>query len=597
MQNSKLYEIYTEQYEEFFANNDLIISIPYSISIFGWTACVFGWPVLNQSIPQRAYIGYKKNVANSGINITSYKQINHKNDTIEDVIGDTFYSPDLIFKKHLQDLYPNIDLSISILTEFDGKNADIISGWVILWIDLFIEKIDQDNICLLKWIHCKDLYKNNYIQELLKKTLLLRINYNSWTIGWSCLDAFISWFIDSDLPILHIQEKYIYGQENKTAWKNEILKRIDLWEIKYLTNRTEELLDVSFSKDLPFDIMMFTLGEYRNIWWYQTFLNWTDNSISTKALLQSEHPEIFSDFFLETSEKNSLLYKSIEVISEYIYHVHNMYLKTLSAQEKLSTFFFYLKRNIEIINSLLWKYNISSHEWEDQDILNLSLTLWSLYPSLHKDDYFIYTTGSSVDLKYVVLIPKYIPTYSKEYINNELKSHFDKKVFLTYSSKTDWFEKEWIKIEQFISKGIRNKFSWNKKILIINQNGNIKLFDNKEKAIIYSNKWILLDTINKKIYIYWDILNSNDLVSQNATVDILGSLFEKFWKEIENSEFAKSSYTKNKNEMNSKIILPIIKIINEKFGYQFPIECKGSINEFYLKLNKPEIEFFLLKKH
>jgi hypothetical protein len=42
----------------------------------------------------------------------------------------------------------------------------------------------------------------------------------------------------------------------------------------YITKRSEEFMNTEFNKELPFDVMMFSLGDYRNIGWYQAFLNW-----------------------------------------------------------------------------------------------------------------------------------------------------------------------------------------------------------------------------------------------------------------------------------------------------------------------------------
>ena len=79
------------------------------------------------------------------------------------------------------------------------------------------------------------------------------------------MDAFITSLIDSNLPVLHIQENNLFIIDDDTIEKAEIIKKIHKSPIQYITKRTEELLDTEFSKELPFDIMMFRLGDYRNI--------------------------------------------------------------------------------------------------------------------------------------------------------------------------------------------------------------------------------------------------------------------------------------------------------------------------------------------
>ncbi|MDP2103655.1 MAG: hypothetical protein Q8K26_01890, partial [Candidatus Gracilibacteria bacterium] len=95
----------------------------------------------------------------------------------------------------------------------------------------------------------------------------------------------------------------------------------------------------------------------------------------------------------------------------------------------------------------------------------------------------IYTTGSSIELKYVILFPKYLPIYSEEYLEVELQKCFHKKVSLIYSSKNDGFAKEGLKIEQFLSKNIHSENNGEKKIILTNQNGSIILCLDQEEEI------------------------------------------------------------------------------------------------------------------
>ena len=58
---------------------------------------------------------------------------------------------------------------------------------------------------------------------------------------------------------MHIQEKDLYSIDNETVGKKEIFEKIKDSEVLYITKRTEELSNVEFNKELPFDIMMFGL--------------------------------------------------------------------------------------------------------------------------------------------------------------------------------------------------------------------------------------------------------------------------------------------------------------------------------------------------
>ena len=76
------------------------------------------------------------------------------------------------------------------------------------------------------------------------------------------------------------------------------------------------------------------------------------------------------------------------------------------------------------------------------------------------------------------------------------------------------------------------------------------------------------------MYINGRKLTSEDLHSQTATVDILKILMENMGKDIANKEFASSSYSKNKNDMLGKIVIPLLELIERETGKKLPLICK-----------------------
>ena len=102
--------------------------------------------------------------------------------------------------------------------------------------------------------------------------------------------------------------------------------------------------------------------------------------------------------------------------------------------------------------------------------------------------------------------------------------------------------------------------------------------------------------LNNKMYVNGRKLTSEDLHSQTATVDILKILIENSGKDISNKDFPISSYSKNKNDMLGKIVLPLIELIEKETGKKLPLICKWSIYEFYLKLNPSDIDIAVVDK-
>ena len=95
---------------------------------------------------------------------------------------------------------------------------------------------------------------------------------------------------------------------------------------------------------------------------------------------------------------------------------------------------------------------------------------------------------------------------------------------------------------------------------------------------------LILDMIHNKIHLNWNKLTSKDIHSQNATIEILLKLMDNIWIEVSNKELSLSSYSKNKNDMIGKIILPFIKYIEIQTWEKLPLVCKWSITDFFIKM-------------
>ena len=98
------------------------------------------------------------------------------------------------------------------------------------------------------------------------------------------------------------------------------------------------------------------------------------------------------------------------------------------------------------------------------------------------------------------------------------------------------------------------------------------------------------------MYLNGEKITSQKIHSQSSTIDLLKTLINNSGKEIINSELPASSYSKNKNDMLGKIVLPLISLIQENTGEKIGLICKGSSYEFYLKLQTPKTPIHILEK-
>ncbi|NDK07911.1 hypothetical protein EOM39_01540 [Candidatus Gracilibacteria bacterium] len=166
---------------------------------------------------------------------------------------------------------------------------------------------------------------------------------------------------------------------------------------------------------------------------------------------------------------------------------------------------------------------------------------------------------------------------------------------IEYSSHIDGQSGSGTMVEQFLSNSNYSNYLDKNKV---------QYKDNKEKQYLgeyneilkIENEGLVLDTIGNKIYYNGEKLTSKDIPTQNATIEILIILLNNIDKDISNKELTLSSYSKNKNEMLGKVILPLIKFMEEKTKEKIPLICKGSLNDFYIKLGNVNTKIGIIKK-
>jgi len=65
---------------------------------------------------------------------------------------------------------------------------------------------------------------------------------------------------------------------------------------------------------------------------------------------------------------------------------------------------------------------------------------------------------------------------------------------------------------------------------------------------------------------------------------------------VDSKKFPSSTYSKNKNEMVSKIVLPLIDLIEKKTGKKLQLICKGSLYDFYMKLSHSDVDIAVISR-
>ncbi len=158
-------------------------------------------------------------------------------------------------------------------------------------------------------------------------------------------------------------------------------------------------------------------------------------------------------------------------------------------------------------------------------------------------------------------------------------------VALDHASWRDGTLSDGVQIEQFLHEKIYSEYTKAGDIRFSDSHGNSYCGD--YRAILEKESdIILLDTIEGTIRIRGERLTSKDIHSQNSTIDMLSILLEHMGETVSNSRLPLSTYSQNKNELLSKVVLPIKKLSKKYFWTELSLSCTGWVTEYFLTLEK-----------
>lgn len=168
-----------------------------------------------------------------------------------------------------------------------------------------------------------------------------------------------------------------------------------------------------------------------------------------------------------------------------------------------------------------------------------------------------------------------------------------------YSNWQDWIENRWYIVEQDVDKNIYSPFCNSRTFILSSwQSKQDNIYWNYKDLVVNKDKWIVIDTLSKKIYVKGEKLTSSDIPSQQTAIALLEMLLSNPEKEIFNKDLPKSSYSRNRNDMVWKIIMPLNRLFKQNKS-DILMTCKWNLNEYYIKLenyNPDDNDIFLLRK-
>jgi hypothetical protein len=103
---------------------------------------------------------------------------------------------------------------------------------------------------------------------------------------------------------------------------------------------------------------------------------------------------------------------------------------------------------------------------------------------------------------------------------------------------------------------------------------------------------ITFNTTENRVYIDSKRHSSKELPSQTQIIKLFKALKGK--NKITNDELEKSSYSANRYDLESKILIPFKKLIKSETGKDFPIKCRGSQHRFSVEIGDIKSKFEII---
>ncbi len=594
MNTKNLKKTYFHTYESFFIENNFVVSAPFVMNRSWDVLNNYHWVSIKQQVPLRLYMWYTKtNSWTITINKISYLELNWYNFVTMGAIEYASYFNNL--NKFLQEKYGYLcekygGIEINILSELPRGVGLWFWSILALVLSLLINRLEENitNISLIK------LTQRN-INELLNdqyspfyKIFLDALEFDKyiyWMISsWTKLAS----FFNSYYPIISFSE-----DNDKSIEELSIKKRRYFWF--KLNDLYPELREISY---LPMDYGI-TYSGTPVLLEQVAGSNYKNNWMIAQEII-SEMKGLFGDFlqYIPINQRPKFYKNLIEPEKD---EINNTYGKIMGIASLKILFFMskvccngYDENNvIALLDSLkkLRQSDCVTRDSADSMLLYIKRILEKFEWSSKK--LALLANDSTImwwSLLFVMPleVSRNIITNAIDSLNQEFE--WSRTI---YTSWWDGLSFEWCKIEQDL---VNNKYSefldW-RNCIMKRTNGKVVVWD-CDKLVQNQKKWLLLDSLNNKIYLDWQKLTSQDLHSQTATIEIVKMLLENPGRDISNKQLPPSSYSKNKNDMLWKIVWPLLSLVEEKTGKKLPLICKGSLYEFTIKLNNSDIEMTIL---
>lgn len=159
-----------------------------------------------------------------------------------------------------------------------------------------------------------------------------------------------------------------------------------------------------------------------------------------------------------------------------------------------------------------------------------------------------------------------------------------------------------VRIDQMIEQGLYSSLTSRESVTVCEWHDGAQ----PSRRLFTAEKWqstlqsydVLLDSVEKKIFIKGEALTSQHIHSAKQTVELLQILFSSPQNEIEARLLPQSCYRDDRNQMESKIVRPLEGIVKKRTNCKLGLQVHGGLGSQYTLQFRPDkkLRIGLVKK-
>lgn len=240
---------------------------------------------------------------------------------------------------------------------------------------------------------------------------------------------------------------------------------------------------------------------------------------------------------------------------------------------------------LAVLKDMGFYHCLFEHQYETITLLSHAFSSQKRFPE--ETCAFLPLTTVKTWGTFLAVIPRHGARQTIETMVTHLTTQHHLPVHVLYSSrKEDTDHHGGVQLHQYISESIFSPYITQGTVQLLLGDGTKKM---GEYDAIHADplvqSGIAFDMIKRKVLINGKKVNHKVLCSQSATIEIMVHLLEHIGEFLPNRTLPASAYSKNKNEMISKILIPLQEIVTS-LGDQLDVVCTGTMYDRTICLKK-----------